>query len=62
MTAARIKRAANLTLQRTMGSRCSPLTAERGVIRTDRQTMAVERTKAEVAETISTFVRGTGSP
>jgi hypothetical protein len=31
MTAARIKRAANFTLQRTMGSRCSPLAAERGV-------------------------------
>jgi len=29
MTAARIKRAANFTLQRTMGLRCSPLAAER---------------------------------
>ena len=31
MTAARIDRASNFTLQRTMGSRCSPLAAERGV-------------------------------
>jgi hypothetical protein len=29
MTAASIKRAANVTLQRPMGSRCSPLAAER---------------------------------
>src|SRR5262245_22494393 len=31
MTAARIKRASNFTLQRAMGSRCSPLAAERNV-------------------------------
>lgn len=31
MTAARIKRASNFTLQRTVGSGYSPLTAERGV-------------------------------
>ena len=29
MTAARIKRASNFTLQRAMSSRCSPLAAER---------------------------------
>jgi len=30
MAAARIKPASNFTLQRTTGSRCSPLAAERG--------------------------------
>ena len=35
MTAARIKRASNFTLQRTMGSRCSRLAAERRVRRQD---------------------------
>ena len=35
MTAARIKRASNFTLQRTMASRCSRLAAERRVRRQD---------------------------